>query len=128
MGTPLLDLSNSYNLAFIYFNYGVGGAAVGADSVYFWDDVEFGNSTVSIDLPTSRGISVAPNPVHSTLTITADHRIREVQLFNHLGQHIRTITADTPALDVNIHDLPSGVYSLRIRANRNWSVRKVIKA
>ncbi|MEM6343842.1 MAG: hypothetical protein AAF927_08170, partial [Bacteroidota bacterium] len=40
-GTGPLDLNNTYDLASISFNYGVTGAAAGADTIFFWDDVRF---------------------------------------------------------------------------------------
>ena len=40
-GTPALDLNNTYDKASIFFNFGTDGMSLGADSVYYWDDVEF---------------------------------------------------------------------------------------
>ncbi|MFK7785203.1 MAG: T9SS type A sorting domain-containing protein, partial [Crocinitomicaceae bacterium] len=52
-GTPALDLVNSYDMASIFFNFGVDGATAGAQTYYF-DDVIFGgivNPLDQIDMP-----------------------------------------------------------------------------
>ncbi|MCB0848077.1 MAG: hypothetical protein KDE26_32715, partial [Bacteroidetes bacterium] len=40
-GTAALNLANTYDKASIFFYFGTNGAGIGADSVYFWDDVAF---------------------------------------------------------------------------------------
>jgi hypothetical protein len=53
MGTASLDLNNTYDKASIFFYFGTDGMGIGADSVYYWDDVEFvqGSGLTQIDLP-----------------------------------------------------------------------------
>lgn len=43
-GTAALNLSSSYNLATIFFNFGTTGADAG-EQTYYWDDVEFGGDS-----------------------------------------------------------------------------------
>ena len=40
-GTPALNLSNTYNKASIFFNFGTSGADAG-EQTYYWDDMDFG--------------------------------------------------------------------------------------
>ncbi|MCB0837444.1 MAG: hypothetical protein KDD99_12320, partial [Bacteroidetes bacterium] len=52
-GTASLNLANTYDKASMFFYFGTDGAGIGADSVYYWDDVEFveGSGLAQIDLP-----------------------------------------------------------------------------
>ena len=43
-GTAALNLSSSYNLATIFFNFGTTGSDAG-EQTYYWDDVEFGGDS-----------------------------------------------------------------------------------
>jgi len=52
-GTPVLNLSNTYDKVSIFFNFGKTGAEAGAQT-FFWDDVEFiggGGMEEPLDLP-----------------------------------------------------------------------------
>ncbi len=50
-GTAPLNLSYTFNMVSIFFNFGTDGATAG-DKTYFWDDVEFvGGGPVQVDLP-----------------------------------------------------------------------------
>ncbi|MEL6652470.1 MAG: T9SS type A sorting domain-containing protein [Bacteroidota bacterium] len=46
MGTPALDVNQTYALASIFFNFGTTGAMSGADTTFYWDDVVFGTDTL----------------------------------------------------------------------------------
>ncbi|MDX1592092.1 MAG: hypothetical protein R3283_09015 [Balneolaceae bacterium] len=43
-GTAALNLSSSYNLATIFFNFGTAGSDAG-EQTYYWDNVEFGGDS-----------------------------------------------------------------------------------
>ena len=55
-GTAAIDLSYTYDLASIFFNFGTDGATAG-EKTYLWDDVAFGGSTSGggIALPVTFG-------------------------------------------------------------------------
>jgi hypothetical protein len=50
-GTAPLNIANSYNLASIFFNFGVTGAVAG-EKVYYWDDLAFGAGAAAPSGPT----------------------------------------------------------------------------
>ncbi len=50
-GTAALNLANSYNLASIFFNFGVTGAVAG-EKTYYWDDLAFGAGAAAPSGPT----------------------------------------------------------------------------
>ena len=51
MGTAAIDLANTYDKISIFFNFGTDGATAG-EKTYYWDDVEFVESTLDpVDLP-----------------------------------------------------------------------------
>lgn len=50
-GTAPLNIANSYNLASIFFNFGVTGAVAG-EKTYYWDDLAFGAGAAAPSGPT----------------------------------------------------------------------------
>ena len=50
-GTAPLNLANSYNLASMFFNFGVTGAVAG-EKTYYWDDLAFGAGAAAPSGPT----------------------------------------------------------------------------
>ena len=56
-GTAALNLSYTFNMTSIFFNFGVDGMTAG-EKTYYWDDVKFGpanNGPTPIDLPKPKG-------------------------------------------------------------------------
>ena len=67
-GTPALDLTNTYDLASIFFNFGTGGATAGSKTYYF-DDVQMAlpcTTTTSSITETALDVYNAPSGVTYT--------------------------------------------------------------
>ena len=76
---------------------------------------------ISFPSPT---IVVYPNPAFSTLTITASYPVSSVAVTSHLGQLIGTYHFITNHVQINVADLPAGIYFVRINGTE---VRKFVK-
>jgi hypothetical protein len=76
-----------------------------------------------------KGITLFPNPVSSTLHITSDDTINGIELINQAGQLIRTY--DYPSgkdeVEINVADIASGLYFLRIKTGNQWEYRKIVR-
>ena len=75
------------------------------------------------NLVTNGLISVYPNPAHNELTITAQ-TITNVAIINLLGQTVYTHTYNTNKVQVNVANLPIGIYFVKINGSE---VRKFMK-
>jgi hypothetical protein len=80
-----------------------------------------GNEEVKNEAPF--GIKIYPNPAGEQFTIQTDEEIREVQLYNMMGQVIYSGTSKEVATD----KLPYGVYVLHVITNKNTYVQRILK-
>jgi hypothetical protein len=80
-----------------------------------------GNEEVKNEAPF--GIKIYPNPAGEQFTIQTDEEIREVQLYNMMGQVIYSGTSKEVATD----KLPYGVYVLHVVTNKNTYVQRILK-
>ena len=115
-GTPALDFAQTYDLASIFFNFGVDGAGVGADSVYYWDDVSFGPDTTTtsiLDLE-QIGFEYYPNPVNSQLSVRAERPIDQLVIYNMMGQMVMNRSNLQNSTTLELSTLEAGVYILRV--------------
>lgn len=68
-----------------------------------------------------------PNPVTDFLTLSNDNEIIKVEIFNMLGQSIRSNIVNSNEAKVNMADLSKGVYLVRIFCSNQTKVLKVLK-
>ena len=72
-------------------------------------------------------ISIQPNPVKDILTINLSSNIhlKEVIIFNSIGQKIKQVNSNLSQID--LADLSSGIYTVKIIAKEGQSFKKIIK-
>ncbi len=80
-------------------------------------------------VPSVNGISmlrlkIYPNPASSELTIIATNKINKVSINNLLGQTMYTHEYNTDKVQVDVADLPPGIYLIRINGTE---IRKFVK-
>ncbi len=69
-------------------------------------------------------IQLYPNPATVQLTVSSPHAIKQIDISSLLGQTVYSEECNNKEIQVNISDLPNGVYFLRINSTE---VRKFIK-
>ena len=73
------------------------------------------------------GITIAPNPTSGQLTVMGKE-LRRAEVLNMLGQHIISVNGTGDELQIDMADLPSGVYFIEIAdAEGKRCVKKVMK-
>ncbi len=72
-------------------------------------------------------IAVYPNPFSGELTITAGGRTGTVAIYNTLGEKIYSSQITDQSLTINLGEVPKGIYFVRVSANNETTVRKIIK-
>jgi len=75
-------------------------------------------------LSSQNTISIYPNPAYDKLIIAADADIREVAIINMVGQIITKQQYNSNHVQVDVSQLPSGVYFIRIN---NEVTQKFVK-
>ena len=68
-----------------------------------------------------------PNPVKDVLNLSYSENITKVQVINLLGQEVRTNSMDATQAQVDMSNLPSGTYLVKVTANDKMKTIKVIK-
>jgi hypothetical protein len=69
-------------------------------------------------------ITIYPNPAITSLTITAPYPISQIAITNLLGQTIYIHEYNTEKIQINVADLPTGMYFIKINGSE---VRKFVK-
>ena len=71
-------------------------------------------------------VSVFPNPTNDQLNIQG-HDIKQVTIFNTLGQKVLEREAQSNAVSISMKSLPKGVYLLQVMTEDGLDTRKVVK-
>lgn len=72
-------------------------------------------------------LRVYPNPVIDRLTITFDHQLERIEVYNMLGQMVRFQQPNFTETEVDMINLPAATYIVRIYSNDSVKEVKVIK-
>jgi hypothetical protein len=84
------------------------------------------DGTASNDAFAKAELVVYPNPVSNTLFVNADISIDQLIIYNLMGQLIKqNLGTNTP--QINVQDLPSGLYLLEVHSGENTRSLRFIK-
>lgn len=73
-----------------------------------------------------RQVSIYPNPAHSTISLNSGNAVvTKIEFINSFGQSTRTVNNNFETMD--IADLPSGIYILKISSESGAFNKKIIK-
>lgn len=70
-------------------------------------------------------VSMYPNPVESFLTIRSKSPITRVQVYNLLGDLVKDVRVNF--LRIDLRNLNSGIYMIKIHSNQFFVTKKLIK-
>jgi gas vesicle protein len=122
-GTAAINFTKSYNKASIFFNFGTTGAVAG-EKTYYWDDMYFGVYTDVNELNASvNNASVYPNPAENNLYIRSNTTVTQVAIYNVLGARLKEV--GNPSNSINVSDLKSGVYIIKMTDSNGKTVTSV---
>jgi hypothetical protein len=88
-------------------------------------------STVNVTKPQTNALVIYPNPASDRIYINSDNisTISRVELMNAIGNIVRIL--DTPSatgneLSLNVSDLPSGVYFVRVLCDGKIQTQRIL--
>jgi len=114
----------------------LGGAFVTLDSdtmrhVAKWTGGDFTDTCSTIGISENEfadQFNFFPNPSYSSITLTYPYNISQVQIIDALGREFKTIILGaSTTLQIDISDLPSGIYFLKLDSEYGTVTRKMIK-
>jgi hypothetical protein len=79
-------------------------------------------------IPTNASISIYPNPASTTIAITSPNKISQIAISNLLGQTEYSNAYDKEKIEINIANLPPGIYMVAIIDEEgNKNMKKILK-
>jgi hypothetical protein len=122
-----LGLGWTYNLASIFFNFGIDGATAG-EQTYYFDDVEFGDPFAGISNLELEGLSIYPNPTVDEWTILSElTEIEEVVVYNLQGEIVFETVVNGNSIVIDATKISSGVYLAYVSTNQGTSIVRMVK-
>jgi hypothetical protein len=70
---------------------------------------------------------LSPNPFYGQLNLKAQECIQNVFIYDQQGRCVRSLTASSNELSLDLGDLPSGLYLIRMNAGKNTIAKPVLK-
>ena len=139
-GSPLTQIGcddsgaaeSTYDLSKLSITGQTPGATI-LIRVYGWSGVQGAYSISAYDASLANdsfdnaNFTFYPNPVNDVLNLSYSQNINKVQVINILGQEVKTITMDANQAQVDMSNLPSGTYLVKVTSDNQVKTVKVIK-
>ncbi len=107
-----------------------------AEIVVFSNDPENKSITVPVTLNVSpvsveellseEAFVVYPNPAHDFVTVQANGNIRQIKIYNYVGQMVDQTMVDNETATISIDGYQSGIYFIHVETDEGWSTRKIV--
>ncbi|MGZ4042947.1 MAG: T9SS type A sorting domain-containing protein [Bacteroidia bacterium] len=72
-------------------------------------------------------VIVSPNPFHDKILISGEVEIRKVEVFNIMGQLIKTISVNGKNTELLLEESPSGIYLIKLYSEKGVFTKKAVK-
>lgn len=100
--------------------------AIGKNGTILKKAISSSNKYTSVSKVETSPIQIYPNPVLNTLNIDSQNTGTSAKLYNSIGKHIKTINL-TNHRQLNMTNLPSGIYFLETELNGQLTKHKIVK-
>ena len=106
---------------------GVDYYSADPSNLLYIDDVVFAEGSImGVSDQLNNTINVYPTKVDESFTVSAKSNISEVSVFNTVGQQVLRITPNASTAEVNVGNLPSGVYVVRTATAKEVKTTKIV--
>jgi uncharacterized protein YjdB len=100
----------------------VRATSVENDEIY--DEIEIVIDALSVDNPSLNTIKLYPNPTDGLVYLSDATNVQSIEVFNLRGQKLMTLSAVSY---IDLTQLNTGTYLIKIKTDRGTSIQKVIK-
>jgi len=122
-GTPFTDGGGTIPTSFGGLNlYSISG-----NNEYYVDDLVLTDNLVGVNDFASYGFSAYPNPVKNVLNLKANEAINSVAIYNILGQEVYSAKLGAMTSQIDMSQMASGAYFVKVNINGTEGTVKVIK-
>ncbi|WP_406684702.1 T9SS type A sorting domain-containing protein [Seonamhaeicola sp. MEBiC1930] len=113
-----------YNKASIFFDFGTANS----NKTYYFDDLKFGEASLSIDSFEQTTFKAYPNPTRDSWTIkTQNKNIESIQVFDVLGKNVISLAVNGNQAAIDGSNLKTGLYFAQIKTDSGINSIKLIK-
>jgi hypothetical protein len=124
-GTAGLNLDYNFDLASVFFNYGVQGSQAG-EKTYYFDDLML-YSSVGLEEWNELGATVFPNPTAGKTEINCLTEIKNIEVYSVLGELVVQKKVNAKSTSLDLSEFNSGIYVLKVFSNKNMHSLKIVK-
>ena len=131
---PFFDNGNNSNYNAVYnFTYNISelqGVRTLIINSMFNQQAVYSSVRLSSDNFKKMNLSISPNPSYDYVEINGQNRFTEntiVEFYNGMGQNCKTVNLNTEKTKIDLSNLPSGVYVLKIRTLNEIITQKLVK-
>jgi surface protein len=83
--------------------------------------------TLSVDTVDFSSFKYYPNPVSTVLSISANNAIKNVEVYNLLGQLLLNKLFDDTIISIDLNELPESMYLVKVKAEHSSKEFRIIK-
>ena len=92
------------------------------------DNVTFGEAVLSVEeFEEKNQLTYYPNPVENVLTLNSLSNIQNVQIYTMLGQEVKQYTPNSKETTIDMSDLKSGAYFVKVMVDNAFETIRVLK-
>lgn len=123
--TPEIELSG-YNATTKFAFYAFSDTS-NEDNNFYVDNFQITNFGLSIEDNVIEGFTMYPNPVNDKLYFNALDNINDISIFNLLGQEVMNSKPNVISADVDMSDLPTGMYVVKVKVGEQLGSYRIVK-
>ena len=122
-GTPFTDVNGVVPTSL----GGLNLFSISTNNTYYVDDLVYSDNIAGVNDFASKGFSAYPNPVSNILNLQANEAINSVAIYNVLGQEVYSAKINAMTSTVDMSQMASGAYFVKVDINGTEGTVKVIK-
>ncbi len=108
-----------------YYYIGFHCTSEASNAKLYVDDINIARAVDVPECSIDRSVSVYPNPAQDQFSISAAGTIKNVEVYNAVGQKVYQTTAADNQVDVNTQNFSNGLYIVRINTEKGFSTQKI---
>ncbi|WP_196884905.1 fibronectin type III domain-containing protein [Aureivirga sp. CE67] len=98
------------------------------DVVSEWTAVEtFTTASIGIEEDFINNFKMYPNPVSNTFTISFNHVIDNVEIYNAIGQLVFEQNVNAKSINLNVENFETGAYTLKVQTQNKVFTQRLLK-
>jgi len=99
----------------------------GPDNDFFIDNFQITTTSLSVEDNVIEGFEIYPNPVNDMLRFNAQDDIKSISIYNLLGQEVLRTQPRVSNTEVNMSNLPTGMYVVKVQVGEQLGSYRIIK-